>query len=166
MKMRKRKRSERLALPSCGEAISSRGWRPPKFGGHLMHPSRSNRRVHSSEFKAQVISKCRQPGASVAAVSIAHGLNPNVVRKWLAGHGLKRMGDSVPAPTAQTPALQFIPVKLTEPVHRCAPAADAPGDIRIELERGALQLKLHCAVSAGPAYAALLRALADTMLVV
>ncbi len=131
-----------------------------------MHLNRSNRRVHSGEFKAQVLSECRQPGASVAAVAIAHGLNPNVVRKWLAGHGLKRMGDSAPTPPPQAPALQFIPVKLAEPDHRCAPAPDVPGDIRIEFERGALQLKLHCAASAGPAYAALLRALADTMLAV
>lgn len=133
-----------------------------------MHPNRSNRRVHSSRFKAQVIAECRQPGASVAAVAIAHGLNPNVVRKWLAGHGLKRMGAPAPAPrsTTQTPALQFIPVNLTQPEHRCAPAPEAPGDIRIELQRGALHLKLQCAASAGPSYAALLRALADTMLAV
>jgi transposase len=129
-----------------------------------MHPNRSNRRVHSGEFKAQILSECRQPGASVAAVAIAHGLNPNVVRKWLAGRGLKRMGDPAPAPLA--PVLQFIPVKLAEPEHRGAPAPDAAGDIRIELQRGALQLKLHCAATAAPAYAALLRALADTMLAV
>jgi transposase len=41
-----------------------------------MNPNRSNRRVHSSEFKAQVLGECKQPGASVAAVAIAHGLNP------------------------------------------------------------------------------------------
>lgn len=131
-----------------------------------MHSNRSNRRVHSGEFKAQVLTECRQPGASVAAVAVAHGLNPNVVRKWLAGHGLKRMGDSASVPAPQAPALRFIPVKLTAPDHRRAPASHVPGDIRIDLERGALQLKLHCAASAGPAYAALLRALADTMLAV
>ena len=56
-----------------------------------MHPNRSQRRVHSAEFKTQVLAECRQPGASVAAVAIAHGLNPNIVRKWLAGRNLKRM---------------------------------------------------------------------------
>ena len=48
------------------------------------------RRVHSAEFKAEVMAQCREPGASVAAVAMAHGVNANVVRKWLAGHGLKR----------------------------------------------------------------------------
>ncbi len=59
-----------------------------------MHPNRSNRRIHSPEFKSLVLAECRRPGVSVAAVAIAHGLNPNVVRKWLAGHGLKRTGVS------------------------------------------------------------------------
>ena len=40
-----------------------------------MNPNRSNRRVHSPEFKAQVLGECKRPGASVAAVAIAHGLN-------------------------------------------------------------------------------------------
>lgn len=57
-----------------------------------MHPNRSHRRVHSAEFKTLILAECRRPGASVSAVAVAHGLNPNVVRKWLAGHGLKRMG--------------------------------------------------------------------------
>ena len=34
-----------------------------------MHPNRSNRRVHSPEFKAQILAECRQPGASVSAVA-------------------------------------------------------------------------------------------------
>ena len=72
-----------------------------------MHPNRSNRRIHSPEFKTQVLAECRRPGTSVATVAIAHGLNPNVVRKWLAGHGLKRMPTArgtrlgAPAPYAQ-----------------------------------------------------------------
>jgi len=54
---------------------------------------------------------------------------------------------------------------LTKPEHRLANLPASQPDIRIELERGGLQLKLQCAASAGPAYAALLRALADTMVV-
>jgi len=58
---------------------------------------RRRRRKHSAEFKAQVLAECRQPGASVAAVAIAHGLNPNVVRKWLSGQNLKRICAAMPA---------------------------------------------------------------------
>lgn len=117
-----------------------------------MHPNRSNRRVHSSEFKAQVLGECRQPGASVAAVAVAHGLNRSVVRKWLAGRNLKRMASTMRAPLPRVPALQFVPVELAKPEHRLIPTQAAQPDIRIELERGGLQLKLKCAASAGPAW--------------
>ena len=78
-----------------------------------MHPNRSHRRVHSAELKAQVLAECRQPGvsvAAVAAVAIAHGPNPNVVRKWLDGKNLKRMAAGKPATAPRVPPLQFVPV--------------------------------------------------------
>jgi transposase len=130
-----------------------------------MNPNRSNRRVHSSEFKAQVLGECKQPGASVAAVAIAHCLNPNVVRKWLSGQNLKRMGAAMPATAPHVSPVQFVPVELAKSEHRPAHIPASQADIRIELKRGGLRLELQCAASAGPAYAALLRALADTMAV-
>jgi hypothetical protein len=48
--------------------------------------------VHSAEFKMQVLAECQQSGASVAAVALAHGLNVNLLRKWLVGRGIKRAG--------------------------------------------------------------------------
>ena len=50
------------------------------------------RRIHDAEFKAKVLGECRQPGASIAAVALRHGLNANVMRQWLAGRGVKRAG--------------------------------------------------------------------------
>ena len=134
-----------------------------------MNPNRSprsNRRTHSPEFKTQVLGECQQPGASVAAVAVAHGLNPNIVRKWLAGQNLKRMSTSMHATAPHVPPVQFVPVELAKPEHRLSNLRASQPDIRIELEQGGLQLKLQCAASAGPVYGALLRALADTMAVV
>lgn len=127
-----------------------------------MHPKSSSRRVHSAEFKARILSECRQPGASVSAVALAHGLNTNVVHKWLAGRGLKRMGAAAPAARGTVPALQFVPVEVprSEPVV-ADPAVQT--DIRVELQRGGLHVKLQCAASAGALYAAQLRALADVL---
>lgn len=114
---------------------------------------RSQRRVHSAEFKAQVLAECQQPGASVAAIALAHGLNVNLLRKWLVGHGIKRTGLAAPRtvtrkpPAAVVPAaapLQFIPLELAAAVAAdAAPAEAAPAslpDIHIELSRGATQL--------------------------
>ena len=130
-----------------------------------MTPKRSNRRVHSPEFKALVLGQCKQPGASVAAVAIAHGLNPNVVHKWLTGRNLKRMGATVPTIAPHAPALQFIPVELTKSEHLLASVPTSQPDIRIEIEYVGLQLKLRCAAGAAGVYAAVLRAVADVMAV-
>jgi transposase-like protein len=131
-----------------------------------MHRKHSNRRTHSAEFKARILAECRKPNASVSAVAIAHGLNTNVVRKWLAGYGLKRMRNAAPAPTPlasrTAPAVQFVPVELQR--SQSVPSARAShGDIRIELQRDGLHVKLQCAANAAAHYAAQLRALADAL---
>ena len=45
------------------------------------------RRKHSDEFKAQVVTACSQPGVSIAAVSMAHGVNANLGRRWVSEAG-------------------------------------------------------------------------------
>lgn len=131
-----------------------------------MNPSRPNHRVHSAEFKTPVLGACQQPGASVAAMAIGRCLNPNVVRKWLAGQTLKRMGAAMPAPAPRVPGLQFVPVELAKSEPRLTNVPASQPDIRIDGESTDLRLTLQCASSAVPSCAALLRALADTMTVV
>ncbi|RMM39769.1 IS66-like element accessory protein TnpA [Pseudomonas corrugata] len=38
---------------------------------------------YTNPFKAQVVQECLQPGVSVSSVAITHGINANVIRKWL-----------------------------------------------------------------------------------
>jgi transposase len=65
------------------------------------------RRRHGVQLKEQVLAKCAEPGASVAAVALAHGLNTNLVHKWRReANGRARDAD---APPAQT----FIPIAVT-----------------------------------------------------
>ena len=40
------------------------------------------RRKHSAAFKAKLLRLCEQPGASVAAIALEHGVNANLVFKW------------------------------------------------------------------------------------
>ena len=84
---------------------------------------KSKRRVHGAEFKAQVLAECEEPGASVAAVALAHGLNVNLLRKWLVGRGIKRTGlsaprtvtrVSLPAEEPATGSMEFIPVQFSQ----------------------------------------------------
>ncbi|WP_448724125.1 transposase [Pseudomonas farris] len=41
------------------------------------------RSSYPKPFKSQVVKECLQPGATVSSVAIAHGINANVIRKWL-----------------------------------------------------------------------------------
>ena len=41
------------------------------------------RSSYPKPFKAQVVQECLQPGATVSSVAISHGINANVIRKWL-----------------------------------------------------------------------------------
>ena len=135
---------------------------------------KSQRRMHGAEFKAQVLAECQEPGASVAAVALAHGLNVNLVRKWLVGRGIKRTG--LPAPRTVThmqsaaaeptaAALQFIPVELA-PAATATDEATAPSvsDIHIELTRGGTQLSVRWPSTQADLCAAWLRELAATVL--
>ncbi len=135
---------------------------------------KSQRRMHGAEFKAQVLAECQEPGASVAAIALAHCLNVNLVRKWLVGRGIKRTG--LPAPRTATrtqPAaaeptaasLQFIPVELA-PAATATDQATAPSvsDIHIELTRGGTQLCVRWPSTQADSCAAWLRELAATAL--
>jgi transposase-like protein len=31
----------------------------------------------------EIVARCLQPGASVSGIAVEHGLNPNMVRKWI-----------------------------------------------------------------------------------
>jgi len=54
---------------------------------------RSNgKRVYAVAHKRSVVEQCLRPGASVAGVALAHGINANLVRKWIDKH--KAQGQS------------------------------------------------------------------------
>lgn len=85
------------------------------------------RRRHDPDLKAQILSECEEPGASVASVAMSHGINANVVHKW------RRLTNAGAAPCADA---AFIAVALP------APVATAARDIRVELRRGAMTMTI------------------------
>ena len=104
------------------------------------------RRFYSPELKLQVVSACAQPGASIAGVAMQHGINANIVHRWLREHS---QGTLINRP--QT----FVPITLSAATE---PAADQPtGDIRIEVKRGSTSIVVHWPVAAGAACAQWLR---------
>jgi transposase len=144
-----------------------------------MHSNPVPRRRHSAELKAKVLSACNEPGASIAAVALSHGLNANLVRKWLGGRGLKRTG--IPAPVAvktsvaAAPLLaadaRFVPIELAVPataraeaVRQADIAAAVLEPIHIELRRGPLHLSVRWPSSTVEDCAAWLRELSSGLL--
>ena len=94
----------------------------------MEHATRKKIRQHPAGLRQQVLAECEQPGASVARVSQAHGLNANMVHAWRRqARGTLPQQDS----NAPVPPTEFIALPLAPPI-----AAPVP-DIRIELRRGA-----------------------------
>lgn len=83
------------------------------------------RRRHSREFKAQVVAACRQPGASVSRTALDHGLNANMVRRWI------REAEQGPAEPRQTPG--FLPIPM--PSQHTASSSSGSGEHRDETLR-------------------------------
>jgi transposase len=120
--------------------------------------TRRRRRLHSDEFKANAVAACMPAGMSMAAVAMAHGVNANLLRRWVREAEMKPGADvnEKPAHRVAAPVMQtlFVPVKLPEPV-----AAAQLADIRIELQRGATAITVTWPASAASECAAWMREL-------
>uniref|UniRef100_UPI0012FE7B40 transposase n=1 Tax=Pseudomonas asplenii TaxID=53407 RepID=UPI0012FE7B40 len=55
------------------------------------------RSSYPKPFKAQVVQECLQPGATVSSVAISHGINANVIRKWMPLYRDQPAATSLPA---------------------------------------------------------------------
>jgi transposase len=116
----------------------------------MEYEDRRKRRRYSRELKAQIVAECEVPGASVARVAMAHGVNANIVHGWrqLAREGARQVA-TVPARASQV----FVPVKLTPPPPASWPS-NAPAPIVVELQRGPLTLRVSWPSSAVAEFAA------------
>jgi transposase-like protein len=61
------------------------------------------RTSYPKPFKAQIVQECLQPGVSMASVALRHGINANLVRKWIPAYR-DHLAPALPA---------FVPMKLT-----------------------------------------------------
>ena len=71
------------------------------------------RRQYFPEFKSQVIAQCQHPGVSVASIAREHGINDNLVHKWLRQQPsfVSKRQKSLSVAQVQTPP-EFIPVAV------------------------------------------------------
>jgi transposase len=119
---------------------------------------RRRRRTHSAEFKAKVVSACRQPGVSMAAVALANRLNANLLRRWVVTEEqtppvrpMETAHAALPRSTEED--RKFIPI----PLERSTVAISQ--EITIELRRGATVVKVGWPLAAAAECAGWLREL-------
>jgi transposase-like protein len=101
---------------------------------------RPRRREYSAEFKTSVLQQSRRPGASLAGVALAHGINPNMVHRWI-----REERQRLELAELQRGAAAFLPVQLPQvPVTQPSPVpcvvppidpSDVEQGIRIEVQR-------------------------------
>lgn len=110
-----------------------------------LRTTRNGRRYFSAEHKRAVVERCLVPGASVAAVSLEHGFNANLVRRWIHAHQARLAeGTSKLVPVTVREAREAVPSRRAEA--RSA-AGQATGSL-IEIELGAVKLLLRGAINA------------------
>jgi transposase len=118
-------------------------------------PSKRSWRRHPDEFKARVVELARQPHTSMAAVALAHGLNANMLRRWVQQSEISRTQVAA-APAAHSGLSAFVPLRLAaepEPSTACRP------EIRIECQRQGVSVTVHWPVAAASECARMLREL-------
>jgi transposase len=83
---------------------------------------RDGRSVYSRAGKRALIAACAQPGASVAAIAMAHGVNANLMRKWIARDQAKRAPRATPRQSKAT----LLAIEVAPSVSGGSTAASAP----------------------------------------
>ena len=80
---------------------------------------RNGRRRYDPASKRRLVEACLRPGVSLAGVAMQHGVNANLLRKWVAGHQ-QRQRNGVALGAIDRATEVFVPV-----VERCG-VADPP----------------------------------------
>ena len=116
------------------------------------------RRRHTAEFKAKVVEEGRRPGISIAAVALAHGVNANLLRRWIqdaeapkGGERRAKSADFVEVPLLPAPA------KATPAKPASAKPATSLAEIRIEVRRGPMTVTVTWPTQAASECASWLR---------
>ena len=97
------------------------------------------RRVYEREAKLAIVREATMPGVSLAKVALRHGLNANLLRKWVVKHGgIANAAARVEATSSLLPVVVARSAKAATP----KPAHAAPRErtpIELELPRGVVR---------------------------
>jgi transposase-like protein len=103
------------------------------------HETNRSRRSYAQQFKREVVAQCQVPGASVSAIALSHGINANVIRKWLPR----------PQPGTSTSLAAMLPVRVEAATPAITPKPEM--DRTVAAERAPIELSLAGATVRLPA---------------
>jgi transposase len=128
----------------------------------LVKLTRDGRSVYSRSGKQALIEACRIEGASIASIALSHGVNANLLHKWLRLDAQRPRKAARQVSTSPSTAVQplLLPVQLTTPPQAAPSQASATpalsvgfsiliGDARIvvdgtNVDRAALRTVIDC----------------------
>jgi transposase len=108
-------------------------------------PAINARRKHSAAFKRKILELIEQPGASVAAVALEHGVNANLVFKWRRAKLERQRPHRVPLQPVLLP-VSINPQGLFATVATPEPDQPARKEGVIEIEMGGARVLLRGSV--------------------
>jgi transposase len=96
----------------------------------------NGKRVFAHAFKLALVRRCLEPGVSVAGLALEHGVNANLLRKWIGKHRKELAPVAALLPvTVRDDAMTAAPT--SEPIARAEPAPC------IEIECFGARVRLH-----------------------
>ena len=119
------------------------------------YATRRTKRTYSAQTKTELLAACSVPGASIAAVASAHGMNANVLHRWLKessqcrrpiGSGLGTGASTVDVTGPSVPSFIALPLLTTpaEPIER---------EIRVQVRKGGMVMTVTWPMSAAGEFA-------------
>lgn len=104
------------------------------------YTARRTHRTYAPAFKAELVAACLEPGTSIAALASSHGMNANVLHRWLKEHErtgchqpIAQQPPSAPTPSPSMP--EFTPLRLPNTTAEAVAA-----ELKVELRKGPLSM--------------------------
>jgi transposase len=105
-------------------------------------PGANGRGTFSKAGKRALARRCTEPGVSVARMALLHGVNANLLRRWVIKYGKPR-ASLVADARAQTPPATLLPVTTPS-----MPRTPVLSESYIEIALGAATIRVRGAVDA------------------
>lgn len=93
---------------------------------------RDGRRCYDPEAKRELVEACLRPGISVARVALEHGINANLLRKWMGDSEGKTASATVAHPVSLPVFAPVMPIPASEPPD-LALSMVLPNGVKLEL---------------------------------